>query len=290
MSTTSASAGPPAAGASGRASKAGRNVPLAIAVGLGLGGLVLTSLLTYRPLFVGVVAVAIAYACYELATVLRSTAGRRVPVLPLAVGTGASYACAYAQGSEALALGVALTGVTLFGWRLLEGGGHPALLEDVAASLWVLCYVVLLAGFAILLAAPHDGSRRAVCFIATVVCSDVGGFAAGVVFGKHPMAPAISPKKSWEGFCGSTLACLVGGLLLIGLVLHGAFWQGALFGLAVAVCATAGDLAESLIKRDLGIKDMGTLLPGHGGILDRLDSLLFTAPVAYLLLGAFVAT
>jgi phosphatidate cytidylyltransferase len=271
-------------------SKAGRNVPLAIGVGVAMGAVVLISLFTYRPLFVGVVTVAIAYACYEVAVVLRDAAGRRVPIVPLVVGAAGTYAAAYERGSEALALGVLLTGLALMAWRILDGGDQPELGRDLAASLWVLCYVVLLAGFAILLVAPSDGHRRAACFIATVVCSDVGGFAAGVLFGKHPMAPTVSPKKSWEGFAGSTAACLVGGALLVGLALHGAFWQGAVFGLAVVVSATVGDLGESLIKRDLGVKDMGTLLPGHGGIMDRLDSLLLTAPIAYLLLSAFVPT
>jgi phosphatidate cytidylyltransferase len=120
----------------------------------------------------------------------------------------------------------------------------------------------------------------------TVVASDVGGYAAGVLFGKHPMAPSISPKKSWEGLVGSVLACMLAATPMIALGLHGPWWGGAVFGAAVAVSATVGDLAESLIKRDLGIKDMGDLLPGHGGLMDRLDSLLATAVVAYLLLTA----
>jgi phosphatidate cytidylyltransferase len=125
-------------------------------------------------------------------------------------------------------------------------------------------------------------------FIATVVASDVGGYAFGVVFGRHLMAPVISPKKSWEGFVGSTLACAACGALTVNLLLHGAWWQGAVFGLATVCTATLGDLGESMIKRDIGIKDMGNLLPGHGGMMDRLDSLLPTAPVAWLLLSAFV--
>ena len=144
----------------------------------------------------------------------------------------------------------------------------------------------LLAGFAVLLLVPDDGAARVLAFIATVVASDVGGYAAGVLFGKHPMAPSISPKKSWEGFAGSVPACMI--------VAHadpraractargGAGWSSAP---AIAVSATVGDLGESLIKRDLGIKDMGNLLPGHGGLMDRLDSLLPSAAVAYLLLS-----
>jgi phosphatidate cytidylyltransferase len=140
-----------------------------------------------------------------------------------------------------------------------------------------------------LMTVPSDGPRRVTVFIATVVCSDVGGYAAGVLFGKHPMAPSVSPKKSWEGFAGSVTACAVGAAIMFATLFSGThWWEGALFGLAVVCSATLGDLGESMIKRDIGIKDMGHLLPGHGGLMDRLDSLLPTAPVAWLLLTAFV--
>jgi len=121
-----------------------------------------------------------------------------------------------------------------------------------------------------------------------VVCSDVGGYVGGVFFGKHPMSPTVSPKKSWEGLAGSALACMIAGVLLVGQALDGLWWQGLLFGAAIALSATLGDLGESIVKRDLGIKDMGSLLPGHGGLMDRMDSLLPSAAVAYLLLTMFV--
>ena len=133
-----------------------------------------------------------------------------------------------------------------------------------------------------------DGSRRTLVFLILAVCSDVGGYFAGILVGRHPMAPAISPKKTWEGFAGSTFACLLAGAITLPALLSGAIWQGLLLGAAVLAAATLGDLAESMIKRDLDLKDMGTLLPGHGGILDRLDSLLACAPVIWLLLQAFV--
>lgn len=268
-------------------SRAGRNLPVAIGVGLAMGAVVVVTLYTYRPAFVAVVAAAAAYSCFEMATVLREAAGRRLPLIPLVAGVAASYAAAYLRGSQALAVGVLLTGLAVLAWRLLDGGASEQLRHDLAAGLWVLCYVVLLAGFAVLLAAPSDGARRATAFIATVVCSDVGGYAAGALLGRHPMAPSVSPKKSWEGMAGSVLACMLGGGLLLALLLHTAAWKGVLFGLAVAVTATVGDLGESLVKRDLGVKDMGRLLPGHGGLMDRMDSLLLTAPVAYLLISAF---
>jgi len=154
-----------------------------------------------------------------------------------------------------------------------------------ASGVLVAVYVPLLAGFAVLLLVPDDGAARVLTFIATVVASDVGGYAAGVLFGKHPMAPSISPKKSWEGFAGSVTACMIVATLLLAFTFHAAWWSGLVFGASLAVSATIGDLGESLIKRDLGIKDMGNLLPGHGGLMDRLDSLLPSAAVAYLLLS-----
>ena len=157
----------------------------------------------------------------------------------------------------------------------------------MSTAVFVALYVPLLAGFAVLLAVPDDGARRVVTFIATVVCSDVGGYAAGVVLGRHPMAPTVSPAKSWEGFAGSTVACVVGGPRSSPSSSR-PWWQGALFGLAIVVTATLGDLGESMIKRDLGIKDMGSLLPGHGGLMDRLDSLLPAAAMSWLLLSAFL--
>ena len=109
--------------------------------------------------------------------------------------------------------------------------------------------------------------------------SDIGGYAAGVLFGKHPMAPSVSPKKSWEGFAGSVVACVVGGVaLVVRWLLDGPWWAGVVLGAVAAVGATLGDLCESMIKRDLGIKDMGSILPGHGGLMDRLDSLLHRRP------------
>jgi phosphatidate cytidylyltransferase len=171
-------------------------------------------------------------------------------------------------------------------WRL--AGGPVRYLRDAAAGALVTVYVPLLAGFAVLLLVPDDGVARVLVFIAAVVCSDVGGYAAGVLFGKHPMAPSISPKKSWEGMGGSIAACVLLGVLVFTFAFHVPWWTGAIFGVALAATATIGDLGESLIKRDLGIKDMGHLLPGHGGIMDRLDSLLPSAAVAYLLLALFV--
>jgi phosphatidate cytidylyltransferase len=266
--------------------RAGRNLPAAIAVGAALGALALTTLYAYKPIFVGVVIVAIACGCWEVARSLR-VAQLRVPVVPLLAGTVAMELTAYRNGPEHLVVALLLTVLAIFIWRLPDGA--DGYLPDVSAGIFAAVYVPFLAGFAALIVAPPDGPRRATIFIATVVANDVGGYAAGVLFGKHPMAPSVSPKKSWEGFVGSTIACMACGAILMTLLLNAEFWQGIVVGLAIVCSATLGDLAESMIKRDIGVKDMGTLLPGHGGVMDRLDSLLTTAPVAYILLASFVS-
>ena len=266
-------------------SRAGRNLPVAILVGLGLGGLVLGTLYTVKPAFLGVIVVAILVGLWELVGSLQ-VKDVHAPFIPLAVGTCSLLVLAYTNGREAMTVAALLTALAVVVWRLAEGA--HGLLPDIAAGLMALAYVSFLAGFASLMLAPADGHRRITVFIATVVASDVGGYIFGVTLGRHLMAPRISPKKSWEGLAGSVLACGVCGAVLMSTLLHASWWKGALFGLATVATATLGDLGESMVKRDLGIKDMGALLPGHGGLMDRLDSLLPTAPVAWLLLVAFV--
>ena len=268
-----------------RRTRAGRNLPAAIGVGLALGAVVLLSLYLWKPAFVGVVVAAIVLAAWELTNAFGS--GRiRVPVVPLAVGAAAIIVSAYAGGSEAMVVALALTVFAMMLWRSPENPKGYA--RDVTAATFAALYLPFLAGFAVLLLRPDDGPNRVVVFIVLTVLSDVGGYVAGVLFGKHPMAPAVSPKKSWEGFAGSALFCAAGGAVLLPTLLDGEAWQGVVCGLAVMVTATLGDLGESMIKRDLGIKDMGSLLPGHGGIMDRLDSLLPAAPVTFLLLSWLV--
>lgn len=263
-------------------SRAGRNLVAAIGVGLGLGAVIIASLMVYRPAFLLVIAVAILIGVVELVRALESGSAR-APLPPLLVGTVAMLALAWTRGPDGLVVGFLLTVVAVLLWRL--GDGPDDYLRDASAGVLVALYVPLLAGFAVLLLVPDDGAARVLAFIATVVGNDVGGYTAGVLFGRHPMAPTVSPKKSWEGMAGSVVACVLVATPIVVLALDGPWWGGVLVGVALAVTATLGDLGESLIKRDLGIKDMGTLLPGHGGIMDRLDSLLPSAAVAYLLLS-----
>ncbi len=262
--------------------RAGRNLRAAIAVGVGLVAVIVASLVLWRPAFLGVLTAAIVVAVVELTGALK--AGRfRAPLVPLLVGTVAMEALAWTRGPTGLVVGFLVTALAVVLWRLADG--PDGYLRDAGSGVLVAAYVPLLAGFAVLLLVPDDGAARVLAFIATVIASDVGGYAAGVLFGKHAMAPSISPKKSWEGMAGSVLACMLVATPFIVLWLDGPWWGGLVFGAAMAASATIGDLGESLIKRDLGIKDMGNLLPGHGGIMDRLDSLLPSAAVAYLLLS-----
>jgi phosphatidate cytidylyltransferase len=269
------------------AKKGGRNLPAAIAVGVLLGAAVLVSLLTVRQIFVGVVAVAVAVGTYELAGALKRGADIRVTLWPVLVGGQAMVWLSWPFGRNGLLAAFVVTILCCLVWRFR--GGAENYLRDVSSSILTAAYVPLFASFAAMLVVPEDGVARVLCFLVVVVCNDVGGYTTGAKLGRHPMAPTISPKKSWEGFIGSMVFGIVAGTLAVTFMLDGQWWQGALFGAAIVCTATVGDLVESLIKRDLGIKDMGTLLPGHGGLMDRLDSLLPSAVVSWLLLRLFIA-
>ncbi|MEV4492703.1 phosphatidate cytidylyltransferase [Micromonospora coxensis] len=266
--------------------RAGRNLPAAIGVGLALGALILVPLFFYLKAFLAVLAAAVAVGIWEMSRAVRRS-GAHPPVVPLIAGGVLTVGLAWFAGPDALSLGLLVTVLGTMIWRL--GDGPAGFQRDLTAATLIAVYVPFLAGFAALLAAaPDDGHLRVLVTLVAVVLSDTGGYAAGVSFGKHPMAPSISPKKSWEGFAGSVAAAAAGSALLLWLLLDVAPWWGALFGIAVSGAAVLGDLAESMIKRDLGVKDMSNLLPGHGGLMDRLDSILFAVPTAYLLLAVFV--
>jgi len=267
-------------------SRAGRNLPAAIGVGLGLGVVIVASLLVWKELFLPVVAVAVGIGIWELRAALRHAAVE-APLVPPLVGMVGMLWAAYVHGPAGLVVAWSLTCLAVVLWRgtgRLESAGR-----DVLGGVFVSTYPTFLVGFAALLLAPEDGVGRMFVFLITTVCSDVGGYAAGVVFGRHPMAPSISPKKSWEGFAGSVVLCVVGGSITVHLLLDHSWVIGIALGIAVAVAATVGDLMESLIKRDLGIKDMSNVLPGHGGIMDRLDSLVVVAPIVWAVLTLLAA-
>jgi phosphatidate cytidylyltransferase len=278
----------PAPEVRGKGLRTGRNLPVAIGMGALLGGLVLLTLLTVKATFLLYVGIALFIALKELAT----AAARHdvaIPVIPVTAGGAAMLTCMYWIGPQAALAALALTVVAILAWRLRDGpGGY---LRDVTGGVFAAVYLPFMGIFVAAMLVPADGPRRVLTFIILTISSDIGGYFAGITLGRggrHPMAPVISPKKTWEGFAGSAAACLVAGWLCVTLMLHGHYWQGLLTGAAAVLAATLGDLAESMIKRDLDIKDMGTLLPGHGGLLDRLDSLVVVAPVVWLLLYVFI--
>src|SRR5579863_8602561 len=269
-----------------RTSRAGRNLPVAIAVGLGLGGLAIGTLFTVKSTFLIMMGAAVAIALWELDRALRPRE-IRLPLIPLYSGEIALWTCAYWLGYKAALAALAVTLIAVMGWRL--HGSATGYLRDITASMFAVGYLPLPGMFVVLMLSDPAGARRTLLFLALTVGSDTGGYFAGILIGKHPLVPLISPKKTWEGLAGSALACLVLGGVLLPVLLHRHVWQGLLLGAAVVAVATMGDLIESMIKRDLGIKDMGSLLPGHGGALDRIDAMLVTAPVTWLLLIVFVS-
>lgn len=264
----------------------GRNLAAAIAVGVGLGAVILVSLLIVPEWFVLVLAAVTAVGTWELAGALRRGADIRVSTPVLLLGGQAVVWLSWPFGLRGAAIALAATVLGCLLWRMREGAAH--FVRDISASLFVAVYVPLLVAFAVQLTVAPQGIGRVLTFLICVVASDVGGYAAGVVAGKHPMAPTISPKKSWEGFGGSMASGMAAGALCVALFFGAPWYWGLLVGALLVATATLGDLVESLIKRDLGIKDMGKLLPGHGGLMDRLDSLLPTAFVAWAVLGIVV--
>ncbi|MGH3938218.1 MAG: phosphatidate cytidylyltransferase [Pseudonocardiaceae bacterium] len=263
-------------------SRAGRDLRAAIIVALLLGASALIALFTVRQVFIGIAAAAVAMSTWELAGALNRGAAIRVSLPPVLLGGQAMVWMSWPFGRDGLLVAFMITVLACLVWRFAEGA--DGYVRDVSASLFTVAYVPGFAAFGTLLVVPEDGAARVTCFLLGVVASDIGGYAAGVLGGRHPMAPSISPKKSWEGFVGSLMAGVLVSGLAVTYLLDGQLWQGVLFGIAIVITSTGGDLVESLIKRDLGVKDMGTLLPGHGGLMDRMDSLLPSAVGSWLLL------
>ena len=268
--------------------RAGRNLFAAAGMGAVLGiGLVLLPVVYAPWLFAIVISVAMAIGAWELAGAFEQR-GVHVERLVAYAGCLAMAQAGYWWGVQPL-IGVFAVAVLVgMGVRLLRGPeGYVA---DVAATTFVLAYTGLIGGFAGIVNAQPDGAYRVITIIVLTICSDIGGYIFGVLWGKHPMAPVISPKKSWEGFVGSLLLQAVAGVLLFVYLLDAPWWQGLITGVVMTVVATLGDFAESAIKRDLGVKDMSNLIPGHGGLMDRLDSILPNVIAGWLLLTLFLGS
>jgi phosphatidate cytidylyltransferase len=263
----------------------GRNLPVAFAVALVLGALVIVTLIFVKVAFLVFVAVIVGAALWELSHAF-STRDIKLPIIPIAVGGATMYALGYWLGPMAALATLSLAFIFMLAWRL--PGGVAGFVRDVTAGSFTLIYLPTAATFVALMLAPHNGAHRALLFVLLAVCSDTGAYFAGILFGRHLMAPKISPKKTWEGLAGSVVACLAAGAIGMALLLHSKVWYGLVLGAAAVAAATLGDLVESMIKRDLDTKDMSSILPGHGGVLDRIDAMLIVAPVAWLLMTIFL--
>lgn len=284
---------PAADGSAPNTSRAGRNLPVAIVVGVVIGGAVIATLVWAKYGFLGILAAGIALGTLEMGRRLRG-AGYVIPMIPLLVGGQATLWLTWPFGTRGALAGFGGTVVVCMIWRLVNPQGRRAVrgpkapptnyLRDVSTTVLVAAWVPLFASFAALLIYHHNGPEKVFALAVGVVSSDVGGYAAGVLFGKHPMVPAISPKKSWEGFAGSLLLGIAATTVTVIYLVGKPWYVGLLLGLTVVLTATLGDLVESQVKRDLGIKDMGSLLPGHGGVMDRFDGFLPSAVVGWIVL------
>ncbi|MGO3146583.1 MAG: phosphatidate cytidylyltransferase, partial [Leucobacter sp.] len=273
--------------------RAGRNLFLAIGVGLLLGAAVLGSLLFIKDIFAALVLILVVVASIELATAFK-VSGRRVPRVGVVLGGLIIIASAYFWDAEGMLLGLFSAALLLTVWRLIEGAfarktvEPKTLIRDIFSGLFVLVYVPFLGDFAVLLLAAPNGEWWVFALVLLAVSVDIGAYVAGVTLGKHKMTPRISPNKTWEGFGGAAVAAMIAGVIVSVTALNQPWWVGLIFGALILLSATGGDLTESLIKRDLKVKDMSNWMPGHGGLLDRLDSLLPSTVVAYglaLILG-----
>ncbi|MGW8483920.1 phosphatidate cytidylyltransferase [Microbacterium sp. NPDC055903] len=268
--------------------RTGRDLVVAILIGVAFGAVLLGSLLFIKWLFVPIAVAAALLGVYELSLALRG-AGRRIDIAPQLVAGGLLVLSGYFAEPWVCWVVLIVAVALVIVWRLTaqmiakDGRTYGDVLGDALVSGFVQVYVPFLASVALILLAQEGGQWWVLGFIAIAVAADTGAYASGLAFGKHPMAPRISPKKTWEGFAGGALTAIGAGVLLAIYLLEMPWWSGAILGAAVLVSATLGDLAESMLKRDIGIKDMSSWLPGHGGLLDRLDSILPSTIPALLL-------
>ena len=269
-----------------RGARAGRNLPLAILTGLLLAGVLITSLILSRPAFIVFLLAIVTLALLELLTVLRARATRPARPVVLAMG-GLLVVGAYLEGLAALSFGLLVTILAAFAWYLVDRG-RTEVTRNVAATVFAVVYVPFMAAHLSLVVGRADHYVGALLgYAALVVIYDTAAYATGATLGRRPIAPQVSPNKSWEGAIGASIACLLAGAFLLPLLVPWTLASGLVLAAATCVVAPLGDLSESMLKRDLAVKDMGSILPGHGGMLDRVDALLFMAPVLFYVLAAF---
>ena len=272
--------------------RTGRDLILATLIGLAIGAVLVGSLIFVKWLFVVFALAAALLGIFEFSRALKAT-GRRVDLVPQLVVAAVLVLTPHFVDLWLLWVAVFVAVAFVIVWRLVaqmaarDGRTYGDVLSDVLVAGFIQLYVAFLASMCVVLLRQDGGEWWVLAFIIVAVASDTGAYAAGLAFGRHPMAPKISPKKTWEGFAGAVVAALVAGVLLALFMLGLDWWTGVVFGIVILGTATAGDLGESMIKRDLGIKDMSSWLPGHGGVLDRLDSILPSGTAALALYYLF---
>lgn len=277
--------------------RTGRDLIVATLIGLAIGVVLIASLIFFKQAFVLMALAATVFGIFEFARALQG-AGRRVDVVPQLLAGTLVVLSGYFLDLWLHWIVIFVAVAVVIVWRLTaqmiaaDGRTYGAVVEDVLSAGLIQLYVPFLASLCLVLLRQDGGEWWVLGFVAIAVVCDVGAYASGLAFGKHPMAPRISPKKTWEGFAGAAVAALAAGVLIALFLLGIPWWAGLIFGALVLATATAGDLGESMIKRDLGIKDMSSWLPGHGGVLDRLDSILpstVTALALFYLLSPLAA-
>jgi phosphatidate cytidylyltransferase len=258
--------------------RAGRKLLPSILVSLSLLTLIFGSITLEPKLFLALICIVIMLGVRELTHAYRA-GGIELPDLPIMAAALVILLASWFGGTEGLAVSTGLIIPILMFLLLLIS--QKDFIKRSTSAVFAVFYLAVLGGFILLVANDPDGGKRILALVILISCNDTFAYFAGVLFGKHKMAPSISPKKSWEGLIGGLIASLIGGGLVFHLAFETGWYVGSAIGVMTVVTATCGDLIESAIKRDLAIKDMSNLLPGHGGIMDRLDSALFTAPAVW---------
>lgn len=258
--------------------RAGRKLIPSIAVGLLLLAIIFSTMAFVPELFALFVGIAVLIALRELTSAFRAR-DIETNYLHLSIATALVLVSAWVGGLPGLSVSIVIGLISILFFVLLKG--TDGFIKNATASAFALMYPGFVAGFIFLLARSGEGFSYIATLVILVGCNDTFAYISGVLIGKHPLAPKISPKKTWEGFIGGLIFAAMGSALAFYYLLDYHPVMGAVAGFAGVLAATVGDLVESAIKRDLSIKDMGTLLPGHGGMLDRIDSVLITAPILW---------
>jgi phosphatidate cytidylyltransferase len=273
----------------------GRSLSKSVTVGLLLAAVFLASLLIYKELFIVFLSISTAIGAWELSSALREK-NWYVPRVPAVVGSVLIMPATYFGGPSIQWLASIAIVAALILWRTVHllferrKANFQTLqrtIRDFGAAAFLVIYLPLTLSFSMLLLRRDDGHWWVLAFVTTVALIDSAGYLFGRIFGRNKLAPGVSPKKTWEGLAASIAFGTVSAVSFTVFLLGGPWWVGIIFAAALILAAVFGDLAESLIKRDLGIKDMSTLLPGHGGMMDRLDSLLPASLMTYLVMVVF---